>query len=233
MTAVSPVPRAARMPPLPERLPITLAALLGWTYRRQKADVMSGRGLRETESDFAADGPPIRRRSGCGCAQIETVAALGIRLVPGVAQRGSLHPDAEAVHDAVIALARDDAEGAMLLRRYGRTDDRPDWAPGPQEFEPLRDGRDRIVQDRYDEVVRLRDRKGRERLVPLHYCPLVRHPSDEWVAMVRAEYRLWFAALERLEGLLSSRPLRRWRLTGLGAVAEPWADSSLPNKNKS
>jgi len=61
-------------------------------------------------------------------------------------------------------------------------------------------------------------------LVPLRYCPVEAYPSDDWMDMSRGEYRQWFAALGRLQARLQGLPMSRWRLDGLGAEAEPWAE---------
>jgi hypothetical protein len=201
---------------------IDAVGLLRWTYQRQRADVISGRDLREP---FASASVPARLRkhwSGCGCAQLEAVAVLGVRIEPGGKQRDTLHPDAEHIHDQVIAISERNWPGAVLLRRYGKQGGVPDWESGPQEYEPLRDGRDKIIQDRYDEVIRIRDGAGRDRMVPAHYCPLVKYPSDEWIEMMRGEYTVWYAALEDLANRLEGVKLARWTLAGLGAVAYPW-----------
>jgi hypothetical protein len=219
--------RKAAAAPAETREPTTLTALLVWTYARQKADVMSGKGLWTSERKANAVPEPAQQWSGCGCAQLAAVAALGARIERGGWQRPALHPDAELVHDLVVEQSKDDWAGAMLLQRYGRQGDTPDWSDGRQEFEPLRDGRDRIVQDRYDEVAMVIDGRGRERAVPVLYCPIRLYPDDAWISMTRGEYRLWHGALGRLVRALAHPPagrgLIRWTVTGLGAAAEPWA----------
>ncbi len=209
----------------------TMVALLVWTYQRQKADVMSGKGLWTPEARTESGEEP-KRWSGCGCAQLEAVAALGARVQPGGWQRPALHPDAELVHDSLVELSRADWLGAMLLRRHARQGGAPDWSEGRQEFEPERDARDRIVQDRYDEVVTVIDQRGRERAIPVLYCPLRKYPDDSWIEMTRGEYRNWHRALGLLaERLAEAGPRRlvRWRVAGLGAEAEPWLRADLPH----
>lgn len=209
------------------REPITLTALLVWTYARQKADVMSGKGLWTSERKSASEPEPIQQWSGCGCAQLAAVAALGARIERGGWQRPALHPDADLVHDLVVEQSKTDWAGAMLLLRYGRQGGTPEWSDGAQEFEPVRDARDRIIQNHYDDVALVKDATGRERAVPVLYCPVRLYPDDAWVAMTRGEYRLWHGALGRLSaGLAAALPgkaLTRWTVTGLGAAAEPWA----------
>ena len=214
--------------PVAVRESTTLVALLVWTYQRQKADVMSGKGLWISEQKAAAplDEPP-QAWSGCGCAQLAAVAALGARIEGGGWQRPVLHNDAELCHDLVVEMSKRDWIGAMLLQRYGRQGGMPEWSEGRQEFEPERDGRDRIVQDRYDEVAVTTDAAGRVRAIPVRYCPVRPYPSDDWIEMTRGEYRTWHRALTRLAAVLDAPPkgreLTRWSLVGLGAAAEPWS----------
>jgi hypothetical protein len=210
-------------PRLRVRETTTLVALLVWTYQRQKADLMSGKGLWTSEAkalDAEAEAP--QHWSGCGCAQLAAVAALGARIEAGGWQRPTLHPDADLVHDLVVEISKTDWAGAMLLRRYARHGAMPEWSEGRQEFEPERDAKDRIVQDRYDEVALIPGAQGQPRAVPVRYCPVRLYPSDAWVEMTRGEYRLWHRALQRLGEALAARRLTRWTIASLGAAAEPW-----------
>ncbi|HEY1722544.1 MAG TPA: hypothetical protein VGG27_14975 [Magnetospirillaceae bacterium] len=214
-------------PPLTKiREPATLTALLVWTYARQKADIVSGKGLWTPKRIAKAEPEPVQQWSGCGCAQLAEVAALGARIEKGGWQRPAVHPDAELVHDLLVEQSKTDWAGAMLLLRYGRQGGTPEWSDGRQEFEPVYDDRDRVIQDRYDEVALVIDGRGRERAVPVLYCPVRPYPDDAWVQMTRGEYRLWHGSLRRLADSLANPPLDkrliRWALTGLGAAAEPW-----------
>ena len=217
-----------RHAPVP-RESTSLVDLLAWTYQRQKADVMSGRGLWAPEIDAEADseaarlGMPVRHWSTCGCAQLEAIALLGTRIDGGGWQRAALHADAELVHDELIEMSRIDWMGASLLRQYGRQGDIPDWNGGTQEYEPVRDARDRIVQNYFDEVVTLTDACGRQSQVPVRYCPVQLYPSNDWMEMLRGEYQHWFAALEKFALRLQARKLVRWQVSGLGVSREPWA----------
>jgi len=218
----------------------SLVELLAWTYKRQKADVMSGRGLwtpeidAEAESEAARLGMPVRQWSTCGCAQLEAIALLGARIDGGGWQRAALHVDAEVVHDELIEMSRVDWMGATLLRQYGRQDDVPEWSGGTQEFEPVRDARDRIVQNHFDEVVTHTDAFCRQSQAPVCYCPVQLYPSNDWVEMVRGEYQHWFAALEKFALRLQARTLVRWQVSGLGAPREPWVVANkIANSEKS
>jgi len=221
----SPVPSSRSRPHL---VAVGLAQLLVWVYRDQKADKMSGRGLwaPEAEADAGPNVQVVKRWSACGCAQIEAIGLLGTRIeTTGWQQRPTLHPDAEAIHDRLVEMSREDWIGALLLRRHGGDAGVPDWDDGVQELGPVFDQRDKMVQDRYDEVVQVIDAVGRNLLVPLRYCPLEVYPSDDWVELSRGEYRQWHAALTRLMGRLEGVSLTRWRLDGLGAAAEPWVEN--------
>ena len=208
------------------RIPTSLVALLIWTYQRQRADLMSGKGLFGPERNVVVpESEPDHQWSGCGCALLEAVHQLGVRIEPAGWQRPAVHADADLVHDLVVEISRADWLGAMLLRRQARLGAPPEWGEGRQRFEPLRDARDRVVQDRYDEVVVLDDNHG-VRAVPVRYCPVVAYPSDAWVEMTRGEYRAWHRALVALERALAALPrergLMRYRIAELGAMAEPW-----------
>ena len=225
-----PVPSAA---PVTVREPATLVALLVWTYQRQKADVMSGKGLHDSGVKAPdPDAEPPHAWSGCGIAQLEAVALLGVRIEGGGPQRATLHNDAELINDLVVELSRTDWIGAMLLRRHGREGAPPEWSDGRQEFEPVRDERDRIVQDAADEAVTVTDITGRTRTIPVRYCPVRLYPAESWIAMTRGEYRAWHGALAALGRMLATPPagraLTRFVVTGLGAAAEPW--TAPPNE---
>ena len=214
----------------PIRQSCGLSDLLIWVYRDQKADMMSGLSLwvpqgLEGERD-GAKSTHYAGWSGCGCAQLESIAQLGARLNPPGWQRPALHPDAEVIHEALVAMSHDDWMGALLLLRHARAGDVPEWGNGRQELVPVYDSRDRVIQDAYDEVVAVRNDKGRKYMVPLRYCPLTRHPSDDWVEMTRGEYRLWVGALGSLAARLAGKPLSRWRLDGLGVAREPWGNKT-------
>ena len=201
-----------------------LVGLLIWVYQRQKADVMTGRSLWSPElaAEAAKLGRPIRQVSRCGCARIGEIGLLGTQIDGGGWQRPALHPDAELVHDRLVELSRKDWIGALLLQRYGRQGGVPEWDGGRQEFEPVRDQRDRIIQNRCAEVVMFRDGRGRLIEASVPYCPVQPYPSDEWLALLRGEYAHWFTALQSLAADLSGRVLTRWQMIGLGAEATPW-----------
>ncbi len=216
--------------------PITAVGLLTWVYRDQKADVMSGKELHAAETGTADSETYHGGWSADGCAAIAEIARVGA-IVRGTGQHQypALHPDAEAVHDRVVALSRTDPLGARLLLVHGRRGDTPEFgttipAPGPVR---RRTGNNRlqIVEDatlpgnshleRRERRIRGTARRSRV-WVEVHYpfCPLSYSPSFEAAAETQAEYQAWWRALARVAAGLP--PLRRWRLAGLGANETPW-----------
>lgn len=208
---------------------ITVARLLTWVYRDQKADLMSGKGLLGMEVAVDCDeGGTFRGASSC-CATVEMNGLLGtIIRSTGWQQRPALHPDAEAVHDVVMACWG--WATASLLIRHARQADTPDWHTGMQRLVAL-ERLGEIVQDRYDEVVTVKYRKS-SRVVPVLYCPVVRHPSMEFVEMQRDVYRQWHRGLLRVEERLEAVALVRWQVDGIGAAAEPWRVTFPPHPER-
>lgn len=204
---------------------MTMVSMLVWTYRDQKADVMTGKGLFGPEVAAVAgdeDSWEPHAWSRCGCAQMEAIGHVGCRIDGGGWQRPSLHPDAEVIHDAVVVLSQANWMGAALLRRYGRLGGTPDWCGDiRQEFEPVFEANSRRpVQDRFDEVSMVKGRASKHL-----YCPVQLYPPNEWIDLARGEYCAWHGALGRLFVSLSDATLSRHELTGLGAVPEPWSDT--------
>lgn len=192
----------------------SLVDLLVWTYQRQRADVMSGKGLHTIEAIATEDDDYHGGWSGDGCAALEQCGALGA-IIPGTGhmQYPELHPDAERVHDAVVALSQDNWLGAMLLRRYGRQGGAPQWRVH-QEWEPvLVDGKPAVL---IAEHVMVGYPHRITRRVAVTYCPIQRYPSDDWVELVRSEFRAWLKALVELKVSLSGRELVRWSIDRIG-----------------
>lgn len=211
----------------PDRQPISVVELLDWTYRRQRADLMSGKALPcEEAEEKARPLETLCRRVASNAATVLTSATLGAR-IPSTAhrQRGALHPDAELVHDLVLVMP---PPLAHLLVRQARAGLIPDWG-AVQELGPVeRDGRPEV---RVAEIVLVRYANRTTRRVEVPYCPLELYPSDAWVAMARAEYRRWHGGLVALRAGLAVAPLRKWRLAGVGAPAEPWRKKPADGKN--
>lgn len=184
------------------REPTTAVALLTWTYRNQKADLMSGRDLHHPGGELPVPGGPRPGLAPSGWLRPRIRST-------GHLQRPALHPDAEAVHDLVVQVSWTDPAGARLVRDYARLGEIPESGdtsprPGPV-YRRTGNNRLRIVEDGD---------------APAAFCPLRYVPSLDSVAEARAEYAAWWAALERIAAALP--PLRRWQLTGLGAAEAPW-----------
>ncbi len=219
--------------------PITVAALMVWVYRSQKADVMSGRDLAGADGSAAMDAPR-RNRSLDGCARLEDFQNLGA-LIPstGHQQRPALHADAEAIHDLVVALSQTDWVGATLVHRHGRSGEPPDYCdeiPTPEPVRRMVGKRERIVEDdclpghsHLEQSRNVDPRSGAVREswveIPHCFCPIRYWPTVACVEAARAEYRLWWRTLATLAARLPR--LSRWHIIGLGAEERPWAWDSL------
>ena len=126
--------------------PIDIERLLIWTYRDQKADVVIGNGGGLFDQEGAMDGRIAYRTSADGVATIARIGLLGTRVDGGGASASHLHPDAEAVHAAVMALPLDTA---LLIMRHARAASRPDSEVfAPPRAVPVLDGRGRILIER-------------------------------------------------------------------------------------
>ena len=189
----------------------TLVGLLIWTYKLQRADTMSGKGLYQGE--MAVDDDDLGWR---GRDIIEDCGMLGA-IIPGTAhqQRYALHPDAEAVHDALIAMSSADWQGALLVRNHARMGSPPNWGDyqilervEDKRGHPLIDVCDIVTVGGKDEVVR--------------FCPLSPYPPDYLIDLDRAIYSAWFACLARLWNWRRHLRLCRWELTAIGAPEKPW-----------
>ena len=198
--------------PLRPRESATLVALMTWTYRKQRADEMTGKALVGERSTPALPPPPAWSLDGC--YRMEAISRLGCKVDGGGWQRPAVHPDAEALHDCVVELSRTDWIGARLVQRYGRLGVMPDWHPAPQRLVPSRDARGR---PRVTEIERVRV-KGRSCAVLASILRL--DPEDSFVDSLRQEYTLWQCALASIQR--ASPPLTRWRIAGLGAISNPW-----------
>ena len=213
---------------------VTLVDLLTWVYRDQMAHRMSDRQLALSDEDNRTG--ERRRVLVDSCAQLLRDQPLGA-FIPstGNHQRLVLHPDAEAVHEALCRMSQHDAYGALLIFRHGLWGEIPDYGieqPRPHPvYAPDKRGRDRIVQttckdgDGHLEQRRVRDpQTGRYNLIWVEmvypYCPLTYWPTLTSVAASRLDYRMWFNALRLLYGMLP--PLRQWQVRGIGAESTPW-----------
>lgn len=188
--------------------------LLHWAYAVQRVDAMLDRGMAEQEA--ALSNAELFGSSGDGVAIIERIGLLGCRVQgSGVHQPAKVHPDAEAIHEAVLSL---DRPIALLVMRHARDRSRPDWGRGlrPRFRIPAgRKGNPLVIYDPAD--------IGRH----YGYCPI------EWIVDVReietrrGVYAAWRAALREI----GIEMIRRGRLiefmpSGPVASLQPWVASS-------
>ena len=218
------------------RRAIDVEDLVRWTYGEQLAGYLKVTRLLEGEA--IADGETWGGASGDGIWQVLRQAILGIK-PDGTGVFGwSLHPDAQAVHEAVESLG---GEPARLLMRYGHLGTRPEWLPrASPRLEPVwKDG------SKYDarglpkrgsfaidypplpRVIdpRVIDRAARSRLNHAPYlCPLRLVDPPEYIASIREHYTLWCRALAAVQVLLARRgaELVAWFPTGPAAPPRPW-----------
>lgn len=215
---------------------VTLWELLVWTYRDQKAHVVTGRGLYDLEA--AADGEVIQGVSGDGCAVIERIGLVGGRIDggPHAALNTRLHPDAEAVHDAVLSLA---PLLVPLVIQYSCADEQPERSDvQPHPFPTRREKRDEkwgravhegesicyriAVAERMAVEVPVYDFRGRGRrelvghelqTVEVLYCPLDWWPSPALVDHANAIADAFDGAIKMLAVNLEGVALRGHVLT--------------------
>lgn len=193
---------------LPERSPVTLWRLLQWTYGSQRAHRLLAypRDWLHYAIAVAEAGEPDSPRAG-------------------------VHPDAAALHAAVLALGQDDAAMLVLTACAGTP---PEPCRAPPRPHPLAvdraaaDGEQRwcwsvIGGQRVDYAVRVAERVsvptrgGRSRSVAVDYCPVIWDPDPVWCDTVDAMHRRWRNAMHRLMRATAALPLRRYRVIGMGA----------------
>ncbi len=225
------------------RLAIGIEALVIWAVRDQCCD-------REIPAMFEAG---LSRSGGDGVAALMRRARLGRRVDGGGAYAGrpsSLHPDAEAVADALDRL---DFETKQLVEDQARIGEAPVWSAGPQALVPVAGGTgSHVVVHEWEPAPagvavvngkafgpdgRLpagswclrRDARCDGTLVEtvhvrVSYCPVRAEPPAEYCEFVNLLYRRWWRGLRRLQRLIAveSRPLLAHRLTPFDLCAQPW-----------
>jgi hypothetical protein len=130
---------------------MTLAEALRWAYSRQMVDVVTGKRLSDGE-----DGER-RAASADGIARLMRVKALGCRVDGGGGAWGAslvCHPDAERIHDAVMALGE---INARLVIEFGYTGLYPEPCVPRAEPCPASPGIEHVV----DGTREVGDRVGR------------------------------------------------------------------------
>jgi len=187
--------------------------LLIWTYQDQAADAVVGR----------AAGTSIPMIGGTSnSAMIASHMALGCRVdVPGGGARWAagiacdIHPDAEALHDAVKELP---SQWIGMVIRHAKAGTRPDWLPGAVP---------KVVQWRYD-----RDHKKRrfefDGKRHKFYCYFHYDPMPEYIAYMRRVYVEWWQALWVLYAhhARGELPLAKHKILRPVAPRRPWLAKS-------
>lgn len=182
------------------RTAIDIQDLLRWTYQDQAADEVSRKG---TAGLYPA---------GCrsNFLTIERNGLLGTKIdCAGFAAQGGadMHPDAEAVHDAVRTLK---PLWIGLVIDCAKTGGEPDWMPGkePKPVPVLR--KDGEPQMEYRDMAKTK---------PV-YCLVRYDPEPEHLEFVRSVYVEWWDAMAVLVAKL--RDLGDYEVSGPNVPREPW-----------
>lgn len=205
------------------RVPITIRALVEWTYAEQKAH----RGC-----DAFGSGGCISQTGIMG--EIGRLGCLVDRSRRGSQAWGAVQSDGDAlyVHGIAEHLA---VTYRLALMHYGELRSIPDWQP---HIMPLRcmavPGRKGQPKGIYvhngkthvgDELTLQGDIPTRRQAEAMRKAwpdaPHLRCVEDV-IEQARAAYSEWFAALHTLKARLKSGCMSRWRVDGVGARAEPW-----------
>lgn len=175
---------------------MTIERLLIWAYQDQQVDAIVGRGGHYGR----IVGIDSARRAG-------DRLALGCEVAGGGYARLLVHPDAEALHDAVRRL-RPPARIGLVIR-HAMAGTRPDWMAGAvPTVKPLRRANGKIVVERDEHRHAC-------------WCPFVVDPLPQHIAFRRAVYAEWWDALEAVRGLVDGGLSERQALP-LGEPREPW-----------
>ena len=174
---------------------ITVERALVWAYKEQKVIEITGRALYAGETLKGERYVSIRNVSGDGCIAVERNSQLGCAIDGGGPIRGvpqPLHADAEAIHEAVLALPW--AQSGILVA-YGRTGTAPELPKEPRLVRVPGDRRRVKVTSRYNFFAK----------TTVSWCPVVVDYDDVYAMQAIGVRRAWFDALsalsERLEGL--------------------------------
>jgi hypothetical protein len=213
---------------------ITLGMMLRWAYNSQMVDVLSGRLIDEDQHAFVIGEPP-------GVAS-SRFSALGTRVDNAGSNRfarNEIHPDAELLHDHVLALG---PIYARLVIHYGKTGMHPEPETAIARPRPASIRGDRIGQgiwrgeacryrievaetivERKEHYIE-RGRKG----VELAYTEIIRHevlfcpvewwPDIAWVEATNQVAEHWDDALARLRDSLSRVDFISHEIIGEGVL---------------
>lgn len=136
-----------------------------WTYRIQRVQTALDQALFDAEQALDS-GRDVARSSTCGVHAMERLNLYGTFIDGGGplwGVSGEVHPDAEAVHNAVLALP--DRLAAVSVVTYARLGEPPPWVPTTQKLKKLR-----------------RDGKGRAHMVSAEWVPYpLRSAVADWL----------------------------------------------------
>lgn len=197
---------------------VTLEAFLRWCYGAQLADRITGRSLFEAErrADNAGGyAPAPSRHTQDGSLSVARHAALGTAIDGG---RGATvmqdcHPDAEALHDLVLARPW---HQAGLIVQFGRTGLAPEIPVGEPRPRPL------LEFDGRRFVPRIVSRYNFQASSTLTWCMLVWSPDVREIEHARSLYAAWYGALAALLEDLPGVQFRSHEVTGIAAAAPDW-----------
>lgn len=202
---------------------VTVEQLVRWAWQAEQVGTVLGRAVGWMDAERAAAGITWHGASADGVATMMRQGVLGCRVDGGgPVVAPDVHPDAEAVFDAVGQLGRV-ARG--LVAQHARAGSRPDWLPGAAvEWQPVRgsDGAMRLIMDR----------NGRRVVgAQVEAIVTVAHPGEarrvepgvlpETIAWRRELYLSWWDGLDALADALACG-LRDHRVVGVGPARSPW-----------
>lgn len=195
---------------------VNIERFLIWAYQDQRVDKLFGQGVGMFPAERLADGYAVFSVSGDGCALIERRKMLGCVIDGGAGlASGKCHPDAEAAHEAVMALPSRIARAVVI--ECAKTGQHPDWMPGAKPYmEPVLVPHGR----RKGQPVRIYD-DNRNWIA----CQITIGLAQETIDTARAYYDTWWGALSDLVKLLDGR------LVGHALIApkspyQPWIAAS-------
>ncbi len=217
---------------------IDIEDLLAWAYRDQLVGDLIGRGVGLHAIERHAAGMSVYGCSADGVAKIAEIGTLGCRVDGGGAGMAlAIHPDAEAVHDAVISLPSKVQRGVII--KCAKMGIRPNCADNARfHMEPV--FKTSVVRKKQRDGIlgnlpvgpqgdRIRDMAARglwpERIYDRnrnligHRVTVVDHP--DYTKTCRWLYAEWYAGLVVLARVVA-RTLRDHVVTGPAVPAMPW-----------
>lgn len=180
-----PVPRVESAKRVVEAMAID--KLLVWTYRLQKADVVIGLGQGMLREEAELDGVEWQGVSGCGCAAVERIERLGVR-VDGGGNYGltKLHPDAETVHETLMRELERPMQ--IMVIEHARIDVVPSWSGLLPKAYPVLNGKGKPAVQY----------SGWDKNRNYGACQVDFVPDIAWIEAVNGIYLAWWEAIEGL-----------------------------------